>query len=191
MSDKENPPPPGNNQRKRLHTPRETIHMFNAREIGGSLTEVAIDLIKSEDRDIESRWYHSPHDADLFYWRDDQKNIIKQQVSFLGQLLEWNVVEGVRTGLLIESAQGTDMSSPIIRFDSSPQQKTLEQGLEILVNITSMDDEVKQRIMHNFVRAPRLSSLGADEILEKYGRYLGKPGLKETGKRKKWWQWFK
>jgi len=124
--------------------------MFNAREIGRTLTEVAVEHLKREGRDIESRWFHSPHDADVFYWRDEQKNIIKQQISFLGQLLEWNMTEGLRTGVVIESARAADMDASLVHFDPIPQRKTVEQGLEILDHMTTLDVETKRRIIRNF-----------------------------------------
>ncbi len=159
---------------------RRSVKPFNAREIGRTLTEVAVDLIRSEDRNIESRWFHSPHDADLFFWRDDQKNIIKQQVTFFGQLIEWNVVEGLRTGVVVEE-EGSDQKtkgSPVIRFDLDPQKHTLEQGLDIIAHTAALSEDDKRRILNNFVNGPRLLSLTPEEVLTRYGSYVA--GKKTT-----------
>jgi hypothetical protein len=141
----------GNNPKNKQDNSRPSpVHMFNARELGTTLTEVAVEHLRSDGRDIESRWFHSPHDADVFFWCDDQKNIIKQQLTFLGQMLEWNLVEGLRTGLVVESSMAGDTSSPIIHFDDRPQKKTVEQGLEILSHMTTLDPDTKRRILRNF-----------------------------------------
>ncbi|OFZ18135.1 MAG: hypothetical protein A2Z20_06225 [Bdellovibrionales bacterium RBG_16_40_8] len=146
MNNKESPP--GN---------KYSIIIFNAKEIGLSLKEVAVEVIKSESSEIESRWFHSKKDADLFIWKDKNKNIIKQQVTFFGQLIEWNIAEGLRTGLLIEDEISQKMgSSPLIKFDVKPQKPAVDQGVDIVEHVPGLSNDEKIRIIENFgILAPK------------------------------------
>ena len=44
-------------------------------------------------QNVGSHWYHSDQDADIYIWLDEVGNVIKQQVNFVGQVVEWNIVE--------------------------------------------------------------------------------------------------
>ena len=127
---------------------------FSAADLGKSFREVAVDVIRTEHQDIENRWYHSAKDADLFVWVDSEKNIIKQQLSFYGQVIEWNVIEGVRTGCVLEHEDDDNTlkrrSSDVIQFDRHPQFSSLKQALDLLKNITVLKDEERQCLMENF-----------------------------------------
>lgn len=147
--------------------------MFNAKELGRSLREVAVDVMQKENRNIESHWFHSNKDADMFIWKDENKNIIKQQVTFYGQLIEWNVLEGVRTGLLIEDEASQKMgSSPLIRYDHMPQQHGIEQGVDIISHVQGISDSDKLQIIENFTKSPHFNQMTSEEIIRRYGLYL-------------------
>lgn len=154
---------------------------FDPRELGESLSEVLVDIIKSEDRNITSRWFHSTKDVDFFIWRDEQKNIIKQQICFLGSIVEWNIVEGVRTGCVLDDsrieeensgAMGDDRkmkTSSFIQYDNSPNQHCVDQGVSVISHIKGLLDSDKQALMQNFSKAPRIASMTASDILAKFG----------------------
>jgi hypothetical protein len=94
---------------------------FNAEEIGHSLKEVSPLLLKTTHPEITSRWFHSSQDADLFIWFDRNQGVIKQQISFFGQVVEWNIVEGLKTGLVIEEEiRGHARASEMVCFDARP-----------------------------------------------------------------------
>lgn len=145
--------------------------VFNAKDLGNSLEEVAVEVIKSEGHDIESRWFHSRKDADFFIWCDYRKNIVKQQVTYYGQVIEWNIIEGLRTGFLIEDEKSQKMgSSPIVQYDLVLQPHAVAQGVEVIHHILGLSEEIKNQVIYNFTQAPRLSSLKPEEILSRYGR---------------------
>lgn len=148
---------------------KQAIRMFNAKEIGSSLQEVAAELIKREDQNIESRWFHSNKDADLFIWRDQLKNVIKQQVTYFGQLVEWNVLEGVRTGMLIEDETSQQISaSPIIQYDLMPQQHAVSQCIELLGYVPGLTEDDKSQLIHNYMQSPKFADQSPDELIKKY-----------------------
>ena len=61
---------------------------FSGKTIGKSLKEVAVDFIETDSQNVVSRWYHGTQSTDLFTWVDREHNIIKQQLSFNGQIVE-------------------------------------------------------------------------------------------------------
>ena len=143
---------------------------FYPKELGRSLKEVAVEYMSLENQDLESRWFHSNKDADLYVWKDARGNIVKQQMSFLGTIIEWNILEGVRTGYFIEdeSSQGIDRS-PIIQFDSKPQLLSIEQGVEVISYIDGLSTHDKAQLVNNFTTSPVFDSYSVDEITKKFG----------------------
>ncbi len=112
---------------------------FDARTLGESLKEVAIDYIETEDSNLQSRWFQSDSDADLFIWTDvnrkkltPSQEIIKYQLSFFGQVVEWSIFDGVRTGVIIENEIQGENPSEVIEFDQIPQVGSLEQATHLL-----------------------------------------------------------
>lgn len=148
---------------------------FNAEELGKSLKEVASDILVTKHRDIKSRWFHSAQDADLFIWTDLRHNVIKQQMTFYGQVVEWNVVEGLKTGLIIEEEisnrrQGVEL----VRFDSKPQRTPVEQALALLDHITALQEAERQTLAQNFRQDEGLSTtMSAEHFVQRFGSFLG------------------
>lgn len=153
------------------------VRLFDAKEVGRSLTEVAVDIVKNEDKEVESRWFHSSKDADFFIWKDHNKNIIKQQLSFCGQLMEWNIIEGIRTGYIIEDASEKAAesvskkvkSSALIRYDAKLQRQTAEQCIDIVGHIPGLKDQDKIQIINNFTNSPVFSQMLPEDIMKRYG----------------------
>jgi hypothetical protein len=145
---------------------------FNPQELGKSLKEVATDFVANTHKNIISRWFHSAKDADLFIWLDSNQNIIKQQLSFYGQVVEWNVVEGVKTGLIVETEVQTKMnSSEVVRFDTKPQKGPVEQALALLDHITALKDGERQALVVNF-KSEGGTTMPPEMFLERFGSYL-------------------
>ena len=156
-----------------MNPPSSTF--FNPKRIGASLKEVSKDYIQTESQDVISRWLHSEQDADLFLWIDEKKNIIKQQLSFHGQVVEWNLIEGVKTGFIFEDDSKTDEgqsptmdASELIRYDESPQGNTLQQAFELIRHIEALTDIERKKIQDNFKKDPSLGNISPEAFLEKY-----------------------
>ena len=167
---------------------------YNAQDLGKSFRAVSVDFIKTESHDIVNHWYHSAKDADLFVWMDSESNIIKQQLSFYGQVIEWNVVEGLKTGCLLENdnLEGKQRGSEIIKFDPLPQKSCLAQAVDLLHHIEVLKQNDRQLLIENFVSTDRtLSKMNPEEFVKKFGKVLEK----RPQARKSWWgrfaKWFK
>ncbi len=155
---------------------------FNPKELGRALREVATDLIKTETQDVVSRWFHASHDLDLFLWLDKNKNIIKQQLSFHGQIVEWNLIEGVKTGYVYEDESkeigGGQPQSELVRYDESLQKRTLEQALEIISFTEALSGHERKGVIENFLKDPSLGNISPEAFLQKYKRIEPTKALK-------------
>ncbi len=163
-------------------------HFFDAAVLGQSLKEVATDLIKAGEAEIVHRWFHSAKDADFFIWLDQQNNVIKQQLTFYGQVVEWNIVEGVKTGLIVEDeGRQAVKSSDIIRFDTHAQRAPIEQALNLLNHITALNDIERHLLTKNFAHGPTSKNLDPEEFIRRYGGLL-KP---KTVKKRRLFDWIR
>lgn len=144
---------------------------FNPQSIGPSLREVDVSLIQTESEKVISRWFHGTQDADLFIWTDERNNVIKQQVSFCGQIVEWNVLDGVRTGMVIENEiEGPSMpSSETIQFDLTPQSSAIRLAFELVRHITQLDEPTRGELLHQLTDRPSLTTMKPEEVLRRFG----------------------
>lgn len=147
---------------------------FNAEDLGKSLKEVATDVIATQgDQKVISRWFHSAKDADLFIWLDSRQNIIKQQLTFFGQVVEWNVIEGVKTGMVVEDETPSKVkASEIVHFDLTPQKAPLEQAKALLNFITALNDDERRLLVTNFTGLSRATPVDPQEFVERFGAFL-------------------
>lgn len=132
-----------------------TPSFFEPSRAGKSLKEVGVDYLKVESKNITSRWFHSNHDVDLFLWLDEYSQVIKQQVSFCGQIVEWNVLDGLKTGVVIEEevASGEENKidqSEMIQFDPRPQKQAITLAVEVIQNIETIEDLIRSHLLTNF-----------------------------------------
>jgi hypothetical protein len=125
--------------KNQIENSRKIQSLFDPKSLGESFKEMAVDYIETEDSNLQSRWFVSDWDADIFIWTDVNKKpkavqdeIIKYQISFFGQIVEWSIFDGVRTGLIIENEISDEPHSEIIEFDLTPQEKSIEQARRVL-----------------------------------------------------------
>ena len=145
--------------------PRANPIYLDPVKVGAALKEVGIDYQEIESKEVETRWFRDHvSETDVFVWFGQNRKIIKQQVSVMGLIAEWNILEGVRTGMIMESeisAQDLmqsgltpdDTASEVIHFDGKVQQRTLATAISILKNSTSIEPELMSMVLSNFGQA--------------------------------------
>lgn len=152
----------------------EHAYLFNPTEIAKSLKEVAVDIIQTEHHRVVSRWFHSNKDADLFIWLDESARIIKQQITFSGQVVEWNAVEGVRTGFVFEDdtqeKKPGDIGSEIIRFDGAPIKASIGQAIEILNEMNQLPLSERQTLVANLTAPGWDQPMSYGEFYQRFAR---------------------
>lgn len=94
------------------------------------ITFVSFDVIQFHDNEMRSHWYRY-EDIDLYYFQNLAGDISKIHISVFGEVIEWNPLDGLRSGLLIE-AEGDAGITEVIQYDARPSSKCLEQAVEIL-----------------------------------------------------------
>jgi hypothetical protein len=153
----------------------ETPIVFDAEQIGKSLREIAVDVIETEGSTILSRWFHSKHDVELFLWTDAENNVIKHQVTFYGQVVEWNVFEGVRTGVIVEQENsiGDGVVSETIQFDNVPEDAAIIRATLLLANVPELPEADRKRICDNLRFRVRGEPNSKDEFIRRYGEVYG------------------
>lgn len=140
---------------------------FEPAQAGRSLKEVGVDYIQVENHNITSRWFHSAHDIDLFIWMDKNQKVIKQQISFCGQIVEWNMLDGLKTGVVIEEELGESNekkvdSSEIIRFDQNPQKESIRMAVEVIRHIDTLEEVDRSLLLSNFsIHSSQLAQIAA------------------------------
>lgn len=126
--------------------------LFDPEQIGRSLREVAVDVIETEGSPILSRWFQSSRDVELLIWTDSNKNVIKHQITFFGQVVEWNVFEGVKTGVVIEEEGTGDTEDNVretIRFDSGPDATAVGKAIRVVEFTSELKDTDRLKISEN------------------------------------------
>lgn len=152
---------------------------FDPVKVGASLKEVGIDYQEIESREIETRWFRdSQSETDVFVWMNKDKKMIKQQVSVMGLLTEWNLLDGVRTGVIMESEMSAhelmqngltpgDTASEVIHFDKKVQQRTLGMAISILKSMTCLEAELMDKMLKNFNQGVPFPDVKLPESLQK------------------------
>jgi hypothetical protein len=131
-------------------------------KVGASLIEVGVDYQEIESREVQTRWFRGQSsETDVFVWMNRDLKMIKQQISVMGLIAEWNILDGVRTGMIMESELSSKdltengltpdtTASEVIQFDKSTQKRTLDISLSILKNMTCLEPELKALMLKNF-----------------------------------------
>lgn len=150
--------------------------LFNPQDLGTSLKEVTSGGPEISPEGIVSRWFHSAKDADLFIWSDSQENIIKQQLSYYGKVIEWNVIEGVKTGhVILEEGRERNHGSEILRFDPKPQMTSIEQAILLLECVTALKDIERKALAANFLKLSASQTMPPEEFIARFGKYMSQP----------------
>lgn len=147
---------------------------FDPVEIGLEVREVASELIYDNKLSLDKvRWFHSSHDVDFYFWMNERKKVIKQQLVFFSVALEWNVIEGLKTGTLdAESRSGVrrgPQASELIRFDPKPNVAVVERGRLLLAQIVSLESALGRAMDDNFADARSGTIMPAEEFIRRWG----------------------
>ncbi len=147
----------------------------NFREIGMSLKEMGSSVINTTHQKVMSQWFHSESDVDIVLWKDERKNIIKQQVNLFGQVIEWNIVEGLKTGFVVETESPAEKNGEkpkpnVIRYDNSPQRNSIHQAVDIVRYAALLIQTDKDVLINNFLNAPKITSMDPAIFVETFGK---------------------
>jgi hypothetical protein len=143
---------------------------FDAEAIGASLLSLAVDVVKGDTTEFMSRWFKSSSvEADLVIWTDSQKRIIKHQLCFYGQVVDWNPINGTRTGLVVEEeveeSSGDDVAETI-RFDKVTQSGAVDQAVRVLSRVPELSEEDRSALIFNLRESIKLHKKARERAIQ-------------------------
>lgn len=155
--------------------------------LGASFCEVGVDVIKGETMDFFSRWFRSSSsDADLLIWIDGENRIVKTQLNFYGQVVEWNAIHGTRTGVIVEeelcestsesTSQPALTSAPrnepvvseTVLFDGEAQASVVQQAMRLLAHVPKLTMLEKHQMIYQFRESPKLRRRSRERALKEW-----------------------
>lgn len=145
---------------------------FDLKILAKSLKLASIDVIKTSKMDIESHWYRSIGQADLYYWKSRDK-IVKHQISIYNQVIEWNEYDGVKTGYVNDDAGSGKVD--VIFFDTTVDTTVVDHAIEFLGNVHSLDKLIVHQFITNYSFYNRWPALGPIAQLKRFfSRFIRK-----------------
>ena len=123
------------------------LQHFDLRALAKSLKLTSIDVIKTSNMDIESHWFQSLGPADLYFWKAEDR-IVKQQISFFDQVIEWNEFDGVKTGFVNDDPENE--TGDVICFDQFVNDQVVGQAIEFLSNTEHVEPKVLSELISHY-----------------------------------------
>jgi hypothetical protein len=156
--------------------------LFDAEVLGRSFQELGVDVVEGVSTVFTSRWFHSRHDSDFFIWVDGEQRIVKYQLCIFGQVIEWNPIDGTRTGVLIidETLNAKQLNTPaahhpssekqeppeVIRFDKKAQIDAVNQAIQVLSFVPDLSQEDRNRLISCLRDSPKLHAKARERALK-------------------------
>lgn len=118
---------------------------------------VSEDKVQTQQFKITSKWFHSPLGFDLMLWKNEKLNLVKIQLGFMGEVVEWNPLDGLRTGIHIEQEwkASPQRINDILHYDMTLSLPALQRGLELLAH-THCIPPIDKAFINEILRAPLL-----------------------------------
>ena len=133
--------------------------VYNPKLIAKKFEQISSDFIETPSHKLVMKWYRSVY-TDLYIWVDQESGgIVRQQFSYLGMIVEWNQIQGVKTGLVVDTPQeetGQKVNTVSnIQYDNRPLQESINSAIEIMKLTHSIDE--KEEILSNMYNGPKMS----------------------------------
>lgn len=147
----------------------------NIKKMAENISFVSFDMIQIKDAELKSHWYKHDH-IDLYYYQNSNGDLVKFHISLFGQVLEWNALAGVRTGLLVEEEKQNAVFE-MIQYDERANPGTMAQALLVLRNAQAVESPVREELME-YITATQA------------GKSSSKKSFAREATFKDFWQWF-
>ncbi len=144
------------NHERLIYSPQALVKGF---------AEVSSDIVDTPTSMLLVKWYRSPF-VDLQIWLDKKSDmVIRQQFSFLGLVVEWNHIQGVKTGIVedVKSKMNSKSWSVKVIYDDILMKHSLNQAIEVLECCQELPEKVS--ILQNFNNNPKLSRFQSFKLI--------------------------
>ncbi len=150
-----------------MSRPAPDRFIYCPQSIARNFVEVSSDMVSTPTRKLVIKWYRSSH-VDLQVWLDHgHSKVIRQQFSYMGLVVEWNHIQGVRTGYLQDSLAGEEATNNAqVTYDKSIQKESVELVLEVMKLTEGISE--KQEIINNYENSPKISKWQSTVLVVKH-----------------------
>jgi len=128
---------------------------------------VSSDIVKTASADLVVKWYRASY-IDLQVWLDKEQNkVIRQQFSFLGLVVEWNHIQGLKTGYVEDQPENSKKGTTVsVVYDKKFEPESIKQAIEVLT--LAKDFAEKYEVIQNYKNAPMLSKWQSFLLITKH-----------------------
>ncbi|MAF91572.1 MAG: hypothetical protein VX583_11730 [Bdellovibrionota bacterium] len=135
-----------------------------------SFFQVSDEVLKTDKQDVMSRWYGGFEGVDFFTWSDQKGNFIKLQLNFCGQIFEWNIVHGIRTGFVAMDEEPAHFhKTESIQYDETAQSPFIDTAVIFIKNMNCLSPEEKQEMLKNIKGNTNIDNMSGEGFWEKFG----------------------
>ncbi len=106
---------------------------------------ISFDVVQFQDKEMRSHWYQY-ESLDLYYFEKTNLDLVKIHINVFGQVVEWNGLDGVRTGVLIEEEKEGQVFE-VLQYDSRPNEKAIAQCLLVLENAFQIEPKQREKMI--------------------------------------------
>ncbi|MGE3974795.1 MAG: hypothetical protein AB7F59_09750 [Bdellovibrionales bacterium] len=144
---------------------------FSPQKVAESFCEVDMNFKGAGTEKVVTRWLHAAEGSDLYIWTDSRGEIVKQQVVLQGLTIEWNILDGLRTGIVLEEelTDAQDKPSERVIWDKTASQATVHLAMTLLPFVKVLEDSVRLKLIHNFQSPSSISRMPAEEVVRRFG----------------------
>jgi hypothetical protein len=122
------------------------ISLESIKTLAQKMNFVSFDTLELETQSVKSHWYRHEDGLDVYYFQKDNGQLIKIHISILGQVIEWNPLDGTRTGLLVEREHDGEVFESV-HYDARANLASIQQSLLILENATCLSSELRKELI--------------------------------------------
>ncbi|MCC6138036.1 MAG: hypothetical protein IT287_05350 [Bdellovibrionaceae bacterium] len=115
------------------------------KNLAQKMNYVSFDVLQVQDQSVKSHWYRHEEGIDIYYFQKEDGSFIKLHISFFGQVIEWNPLDGTRTGLLVEQEQGNEVVETV-HYDARANSQSLAQSLMIIENANCIAQDLRDEL---------------------------------------------
>lgn len=107
---------------------------------------VSFDTLQMERQSVQSHWFRHEEGLDIYYFQKEDGRLLKLHISCFGQVIEWNPLDGTRTGLLIEEEQNGEVFETV-QYDARANRESVDQSVVILQNASAIDHKIRSELV--------------------------------------------
>lgn len=144
------------------------LSLESIKNLAQNMNFVSFDILHVEQYAVKSHWFRHEQGLDLYYFQKDDGRLVKLHIAFFGQVIEWNPLDGTRTGMMVEEEMGSEVVETV-HFDARANRESLAQCLMIIENASCLENDLRFELL-SLLQLPQEATNGE---LKKRDSFLG------------------